>query len=110
MSRRACKTLQTVGQEAVEIQKELLDQLVKEPMTAGNLEGRFQGLKKAIFERAMGAEMSKQLGYKPGDDKRAGRGSHRKGGGRRTVLTDNGPARIEVPLHREGSFEPLLIP
>ena len=27
----------------------------------------------------------------------------------KTVLTDDGPLRIEVPRDREGSFEPLLI-
>jgi putative transposase len=28
----------------------------------------------------------------------------------KTVLTDDGPLRIDVPRDRDGSFEPLLIP
>ena len=36
--------------------------------------------------------------------------NHRNGSTGKTVLTENGPLRIEVPRDREGSFEPLLIP
>jgi transposase-like protein len=36
--------------------------------------------------------------------------NHRNGKSGKTVLTDDGPLRIEVPRDREGSFEPLLIP
>ena len=42
--------------------QELLDQLVKGPMTQGDLESMFRSLKKAVIERAMSAEMSDHLG------------------------------------------------
>ena len=36
--------------------------------------------------------------------------NHRNGTSGKTVLTDAGSLRIEVPRDREGSFEPVLIP
>ena len=36
--------------------------------------------------------------------------NHRNGTSGKTVLTDAGSLRIEVPRDREGSFEPILIP
>jgi uncharacterized protein involved in type VI secretion and phage assembly len=36
--------------------------------------------------------------------------NHRNGSSAKTVLTEDGPVRIDVPRDREGSFEPLLIP
>ena len=39
-----------------------------------------------------------------------GPANQRNGSSGKTVLTDEGPVRIEVPRDRHGSFEPLLIP
>ena len=91
------------------VPKELLDQLVKGPMTQSDLETMFRSLKKAVIERAMGAEMSDHLGYEPGDEKPAGQSNHRNGASGKTVMTDDGPVRIEVPRDREGSYEPQII-
>ncbi|NDE94590.1 MAG: IS256 family transposase, partial [Betaproteobacteria bacterium] len=67
-------------------------------------------LKKALIERALGGELSHHLGYPPGGDKPAEASNHRNGSTGKTVLTEDGPLRIEVPRDRQGSFEPLLIP
>jgi transposase-like protein len=91
------------------IPKELLDQLVSGPMTQGDLETMFRSLKKAVIERAMGAEMTEHLGYGPGQVKPDGQRNHRNGASPKTVLTDDGPVRIEVPRDRAGSFEPQII-
>jgi transposase-like protein len=67
--------------------------------------------KKALIERALGAEMSHHLGYPNGASKpEAGTANQRNGRSAKTVLTDDGPLRIEVPRDRAGSFEPVLIP
>jgi len=66
--------------------------------------------KKALIERALGAELSHHLGYQPGSAKPEDVGNHRNGVSGKTVLTEDGPLRVEVPRDREGSFEPLLIP
>jgi transposase-like protein len=50
------------------------------------------------------------LGYSPGAAKLDEGANHRNGTSGKTVLTEDGPLRIEVPRDREGSFEPLLIP
>src|SRR5256885_14982092 len=66
--------------------------------------------KKALIERALGAELSHHLGYAPGTAKPESSGNHRNGATGKTVLTEDGPLRLDVPRDRQGSFEPLLIP
>ena len=53
--------------------------------------------------------MSHHLGYPPGAVKPEQRTNHRNGSSGKTVLTDEGPLRIDVPRDRDGSFEPQLI-
>jgi transposase-like protein len=79
-------------------------------MTAESIQDVTTALKKALIERALGGELSHHLGYPPGGDKPAEAGNHRNGSTGKTVLTEDGPLRIEVPRDRQGSFEPLLIP
>ena len=94
------------------IPKELVDQFLAEGsvMTAEQVEATTTALKKALIERALGGELSHHLGYKPGAERLDGSGNHRNGASAKTVLTKDGPLRIEVPRDREGSFDPLLIP
>jgi putative transposase len=100
------------GAPAIDLQvpEELLDQLVKGPMSQDELESMFRSLKKAVIERAMSAEMSDHLGYRQGESKPEGQTNQRNGASSKTVLTDEGPLRIDVPRDRQGSFDPLLIP
>ena len=95
-----------------QIPKELLDQFVAQgsPMTAEQISATTMALKKALIERALGAELSHHLGDLPGVDRPAASGNHRNGRSPKTVHTEDGPLRIEVPRDREGSFEPVLIP
>jgi len=53
--------------------------------------------------------MSHHLGYTSGQVKPEGATNHRNGSSPKTVLTDTGSLRIEVPREREGTFEPQLI-
>ena len=93
-----------------EIPSELLDQLVTGPMTAESVEAVMRKFKKAIIERALGAEMTHHLGYAFGGQKPAGSTTnHRNGSSGKTVLTDDGPLRIEVPRDRHGAFEPQIV-
>ena len=92
------------------IPEELLDQLVQGPMTAESIQNATTALKKALIERALVGELTHHLGYPPGGEKPAEAGNHRNGSTGKTVLTEDGPLRIEVPRDRRGSFEPLLIP
>ncbi len=92
------------------IPQELLDQIAQGATTAEAIQDVTMALKKALIERALGGELSHHLGYLPGGDKPVQADNHRNGSTGKTVLTDDGPLRIEVPRDRQGSFEPLLIP
>ena len=100
-----------IAVEAVlpQIPSEWLDQVVTGPMTPEAVESVMRGFKKAVIERALGAEMSHHLGYRSGAAKPERSTNHRNGNSGKTVLTDDGPLRIEIPRDRDGSFEPQLI-
>jgi len=87
------------------IPKAILDQFVTGPTSAAEVNGMTMALKKAL-----GAELSHRLGYAPGTERPEDASNHRNGASAKTVLTDDGPLRIEVPRDRQGSFEPLLAP
>ena len=91
------------------IPKELIDQFVSGPMNAQAVNAASMAFKKALIERALGAELSHHLGYAPGTDKPTEVSNHRNGASAKTVLTEDGPLRIDIPRDRAGSFEPLLI-
>jgi putative transposase len=91
------------------IPKELIDAFYNGPMTGEAVNAASMAFKKALIERALGGELSHHLGYGPGEAKPDGVSNHRNGGSAKTVLTGEGPLRIDVPRDREGEFEPLLI-
>lgn len=92
-----------------EVPRELLDQFITGPMTAASLDAVMRKFKKAFLERALGAEMTHHLGYEAGSEKPAGSSNHRNGSSAKTILTDEGPLRIEIPRDRHGDFEPQIV-
>jgi putative transposase len=95
------------------IAPELLDQLLSGYSKPDDLlgeDGLFKQLKKALIERALGAELTEHLGYERGDPAGRGSGNNRNGVSAKTVLTDDGEIEIGVPRDRAGTFEPQLIP
>ena len=91
---------------------ELLDQLLagyERPEDLTGDDGLFRRLKKALIERALGAELTDHLGYERGDPAGRGSGNSRNGVSAKTVLTEDGEVQIEVPRDRAGTFEPQLI-
>ncbi len=92
------------------IPKELIDQFVTGPMSAEAVQDISMAFKKALIERVLGAELSHHLGYRSGETKPEGGINHRNGATAKTVLTDTGPVRVDIPRDRDSSFEPLLIP
>jgi putative transposase len=83
----------------------LLDQLLAGTDARSALDpgGLLDGLKKALTERALNAEMDHHLGSENEVDNR------RNGYGAKTVLTDSGKLEIAVPRDRAASFDPQLI-
>ena len=109
MPRKTKKTIEAAEAALPPIPKELMDQFVTGPMSAEAVNAASMAFKKALIERALGAELSHHLGYAPGAAKPEETSNQRNGTSGKTVLTDDGALRIEVPRDRDGSFEPLLI-
>src|SRR5918993_2723717 len=83
----------------------LLDQLLAgaDPRTAFDPNGLLDGLKKALAERALNAEVDHHLTGSDG-------ANSRNGCGKKTVLTDTGRTELEVPRDRQGSVDPHMVP
>ena len=89
------------------IPDELLDQLLAGSDARSALAdgGLLDGLKKALAERALNAELDHHLeGGEPD-----GRGNGRNGYGGKTVLTGTGKLALQVPRDRLSTFDPQLI-
>src|SRR5947207_5830596 len=92
------------------VPSEILDQFSRQgPISHEELETAVRRFKKAIIERALGGELTHNLGYAPAGTKPDDTTNHRNGTGDKTVLTDDGPLTLDVPRDRDGSFEPRLI-
>jgi len=75
------------------IPKELIDLFVSGPMSGEAVNAASVAFKKALIERAMGAELSHHLGYAAGEAKPDDASNHRNGTSGKTVLTDAGSLR-----------------
>ena len=94
------------------IKDELLDKLLEgyeEPEDLLGEGGIFQELKKALVEKALGAELTHHLGYEKGEKPERKVGNSRNGHGKKKVKGHDGEMEIAVPRDREGTFEPRLI-
>jgi putative transposase len=59
--------------------------------------------KKALIERALGADLSHHLGYRHGATRPEDTVNHCNGASGRTVLTEDGPLRIKLRPYRPAS-------
>jgi putative transposase len=95
------------------IKPELLDELLSGLSSPDELlgdAGLFRQLKKALMERALGAELTHHLGYEKGDPGGRGTGNSRNGYSSKTVLGEEGEIELSIPRDRAGTFEPQLVP
>jgi len=97
--------------ELPKVPNELLEQFSATPlMTAEAIEEASAAFKKALIERALNAELGHHLGYPPGAQRPEDETNQRNGKSAKTVLTGDGPLRLDSPRDRNGSFSPILIP
>lgn len=89
---------------------QVLDQLVGETRTMEELDLVFRQLKKALIERALGAELTEHLGYARGEAKPDAQANCRNGATPKTVRTEEGEIPLAIPRDRAGTFEPQLVP
>lgn len=90
---------------------ELLDQLLEDYQRPEDMLGPggiFDQLKKALAERALGAELGHHLAQEAAAP--AAPHNHRNGSTPKTVQTDTSALRLDVPRDRAGTFEPQLVP
>lgn len=85
----------------------VLDQLLQgvDAKSAFEKDGLLDALKKALAERALGAELDHHLAKEEAD----GRANSRNGYSEKTVLTDSGELKLDIPRDRLASFDPQLI-
>ena len=94
------------------IKDELLDKLLggyEEPEDLLGEDGIFQELKKALVEKALGAELTHHRGYEKGEKPEGKVGNSRNSHGKKKVKGHDEEMEIAVPRDREGTFEPRLI-
>ena len=72
----------------------------------GGLLGHFT---KQIPETALEVEMDEHLGYTKHDSAGRNHGNSRDGTRSKTVITEIGPVDIDVPRHRDSTFEPATV-
>ena len=72
--------------------------------------GLLTGLTKQVLETALQVEMAEHLGYDRNDPSGNGSGNSRNGMTSKTVRTDVGDIRLDVPRDRAGTFAPAVVP
>lgn len=79
-------------------------------LDAADVEAATQRFKKALLERALGAELQHHLTQEAGTAPPEAPANHRNGTSAKTVLTDAGAVPLAIPRDRQGTFAPVLIP
>lgn len=79
-------------------------------MTAEAIEEASAAFKKALIERSLNVELGHHLGHPPDAQGPEDETNQRNGKSGKTVLTGDGPLRLDIPRDRNGSFSPILIP
>jgi hypothetical protein len=105
--------------ETIEVVPDRIDQqrLAQQLVEAARAEGvklvgpggLLIGLTKTVLETALEAEMTEHLGYDRHDRVGCDGVNSRDGTRTKTVLTEIGPVRIEVPRDRDASFDPVIV-
>ena len=72
--------------------------------------GLLSGLIGRVLEGALDVEMAEHVGYAPHAVEGRGSGNSRNGFYPKTVRTEIGDVRIDVPRDRNGTFEPVTVP
>jgi transposase-like protein len=94
----------------VQIAAELLERARVEGVSLVGQGGLLQQVTRVVLQAALEAEMAGHLGYERGETPPPGAGNHRNGSSAKTVRTEIGEVRLDVPRDRAGSFEPRIVP
>jgi putative transposase len=94
----------------VRIARELIEKARVEGVSLVGPNGLLRQLTKTVLEAALNAELDDHLGYEKGDSAGKFGANERNGSSPKTVRTDVGEVRIDVPRDREGTFTPQIVP
>lgn len=94
----------------VRIARELIEKARAEGVSLVGPNGLLRQLTKTVLEAALNAELDDHLGYEKGDSAGKFGANERNGSSPKTVRTDVGEVRIDVPRDREGTFTPQIVP
>ena len=89
--------------------EELAAELAKDVKSESDLTGPISQLIKLTLEKALNAEMDNHLGYEKHCPKGRNKKNSRNGVSKKTVITDSGGLKIEVPRDRDSDFTPQII-
>jgi len=99
-----------------ELRERLLDGMIDELIAGKRGEREILGqngvlgeITRRMVERALAEELTEHLGYPAGQAPPGGTGNPRNGDTPKTLLTDQGQVRIDVPRDRKSKFEPQLV-
>ncbi|RSM56892.1 IS256 family transposase [Kibdelosporangium aridum] len=92
------------------VARELIEKARAEGVSLVGPNGLLRQLTKTVLEAALNAELDEHLGYEKGDSAGKFGSNERNGSSAKTVCTDVGEVRINVPRDREGTFTPQIVP
>ena len=88
----------------------LVDQAKHDGVALTGEGGLLTGLVQQVLQSALETEMTDHLGYETHSSQGWGSGNSRNGSYPKTVATEIGDVRVQVPRDRNGSFEPQTVP
>lgn len=92
------------------VAEKLVDQARADGVSLTGDGGLLTGLVQQVLQSALETEMTDHLGYEQHSSQGWGSGNSRNGHYPKTVATEIGDVRVDVPRDRNGSFEPQTVP
>lgn len=92
-----------------EKEKELVQLLMSECETTGDIQEKLKRLFAGTIEQMLEAEMDEHLGYERNSVLGNNSGNSRNGYGKKTIVSDYGTCEIAIPRDRKGEFEPRVL-
>jgi putative transposase len=96
--------------------RKISDEVIDELLAGASSEEEIAGpggllaqLTKRLVERAMEVELTDHVGYEPHLEPPGGAANTRNGSTPKTLITEQGPVRVDTPRDRDGSFQPKIV-
>lgn len=100
----------TADAALAEVADRLVDQARAEGIALTGQDGLLTGLIQQVLQSSLDFEMTDHLGYEAHAIEGRGSGNSRNGYNPKTVRTEIGDVRVEVPRDRIGTFQPVTVP